>query len=207
MRKLAPLLAAVLLAGAIASSASGARVLPASATPMSTSYTVWVVKWLQAGLQRNSAAPTALLVQNGGKCGFRKGKVWFLPDTGRPVRLTSHCVIPRGTPVLVPVAWLAGPATTKILVDRKNARSYITSASLTVDGASLGRGHFISTPVFYVRFPFRNSSGQPAGLQTAVADGYFAILAPLSPGTHVIVTRSTFGDDEAYGYTYYLTVR
>jgi hypothetical protein len=73
----------------------------------------------------------------------------------------------------------------------------------------LGRGHFISTPVFYLHFPLGNAAEQPAGLQTAVADGYFAILAPLSPGAHVIVTHSTFnGDDyEEYGYTYYLTVR
>jgi hypothetical protein len=81
MRRLVPLLVAILVAGALAWPATGARVLPLSATPMSTSYTVWVVKWFQAGLQRSSAAPTALLTQNGGKCGFRKGKLWFLPDS------------------------------------------------------------------------------------------------------------------------------
>jgi hypothetical protein len=75
MRRLVPLLVAILVAGALAWPATGARVLPLSATPMSTSYTVWVVKWFQAGLQRSSAALTALLTQNGGKCGFRKGKL------------------------------------------------------------------------------------------------------------------------------------
>jgi hypothetical protein len=47
MRRLVPLLVAILVAGALAWPATGARVLPLSATPMSTSYTVWVVKWFR----------------------------------------------------------------------------------------------------------------------------------------------------------------
>jgi hypothetical protein len=161
-RGIALALAAFLTSGVFAAGSDAARVLPFSAKPMGMSYELWVVHWLRAALKRNPAAPTALFTLSGGKCGFAYGKMWLLPDTLRPAHLSSSCVIPRGKFVFVPVGYLFGPATRKNLETRGVVtRRVLRSTLLMVDGRLLGRGRFVSTPVFNANLPFHNAVDVP----------------------------------------------
>ena len=205
-RKLAFIaMAAVVAALVIPSGALSARVLPAGAKPGGDTYTQWAVSWLSEGLRRSPASENALLTLNGGKCGFARGKMWFLPDVFRVAFLRSTCDIPRGMTIFVPVAWYIDTATKKHLGQRRGIRGAFTEASLTVDGHDLGSGRWIASPVFSVDLPLRNAFGVPPGTWNFFTNGYFAILAPLAPGRHVVATRATFAGFTG-GYTFNLNI-
>jgi hypothetical protein len=187
---------------------NAARILPESAKPMQMSYTQWVVTYYRAAVKRSFAAPTALLTINEGKCGFAYGKVWFLPDVWRETTLETTCVIPRGKLLFVPGPNILGPGSRANLAVRQNVRQFIAGSEITVDGRSLGAGRWVSTPVFGAVLPQRNSLRIPPGLWTFIQDGYFAILAPLPPGTHTVTTTQIYREPRAIlGYVYHLTIK
>ena len=210
MRRALLICALFLTFAAVAAPTAGAtRVLPASATPMNMSLDLWVIAYTRAGGKRSAASDNALFTVNGGKCGFARGKVWFLPDVWRDAQLETSCVIPRGKLVLVPAANLVLPALRKLLDLRADGtvRSWIASSNVAIDGRSVGPGHWVSTPVFGTWVGYRNFFHAPPGFYTSFVDGYYALVA-LTPGQHTIVTTSAYNDPyfEA-GYTYHLTVR
>jgi hypothetical protein len=207
------LLALAVLIGAVAllapSTAVGARVLPKSARPGGLSYNQWAALWGTAAWSRSPEAPTALLTARNGKCGLLHVRMWFLPDTIVPGNLTTRCVLSHGGPIFVPIASIGGPATRKNIAERPLLRGLIATAQIIVDGRSLGPGRWVSTPVYRADVPLHNPFGLPPITHSLITDGYVAILAPLAPGNHTIVTRASFADapDVFGGYTYHLTIK
>jgi hypothetical protein len=202
------------MVAAIAAPAAGARILPRDAKPMGMSLRLWTVTYLRAALQRPAGAGNALFVRSNGKCGSAFGKVWFLPDAAPPDELVTHCVIPRGKLLFVPGAYLAGPAFRGVGENgiAPNSRHLIEASRIWIDGRLAGSGHYLRTPVFDAVLPLHNSVGAPPGLWNSLADGYFAILSPLSPGEHTVVQNAhyaaAFGEPAASSsFTYHLTVR
>jgi hypothetical protein len=72
--------------------------------------------------------------------------------------------------------------------------------------------HRVQSPVFLITYPTKAIFGLPAGTSTPnLADGYWILLKPLSPGKHTIhfeaVANAGSGGSFAVDVTYNLTVQ
>jgi len=70
-----------------------------------------------------------------------------------------------------------------------------TDLSLTIDGvavASPQRFRVVHSPVFQFTAAEGNVFGVPVGTTRSVAEGYWVLIRPLSPGTHTISFGGAF---------------
>ena len=162
----------------------------------------------------NEASPNA--DQTGARCGFgQSGPVFFLAGLVGPGPAERACTVPADTAILLPVfgAECSTVEPPPFFGRDEAALAACAAAALgsgpdpagmeiTVDGQTLGDlGRFrMATPLFTLVLPEDNIFGTPAGVGSAVADGYFVMLAPLPPGEHVVELRSSIS------LTYRLTV-
>jgi hypothetical protein len=214
-KRLLAALAAVACVAVLAPTAS-ARLVPPSAEPLGFSYEAWDVIWGTAQARRSNASPNSLLATRGDRCGFRwptfQGRAWLLPVSVNGV-ITVRCTIPAGVHLVFPVAGVAdwGLPADRLRTSVRSFFRVITRASLSVDGRSLRPGYIVTTPIYPVDLPPRNGLGEPAGSISLMSKDYFAVLSPLSRGTHVVETSADFeipGEDPfTLGMTYVLTVR
>jgi hypothetical protein len=224
MRRLATVLIAVLMLAAIATPASASPpatrgVLPPQAhvhgqslTDVGAAFMYW-----------NWSTPVATNPIVTGICEPWPAhpRIWFLPQT-----LGDHptwtCDVPEGVLLVVSPFTVecsnveddpfygADAAGQRACADA--AYALLTSMSVTVDGrAATGLdGYAVPTP--YTRLPDENLLTDLLGLQPqetwTTGRGVFLVLAPLSPGSHVVATDAFV---EAWGWTagmtYEITVR
>lgn len=152
---------------------------------------------------------TPCLLAQAASAGPHTGK-WLLPDIspGGPSDLVTDCAIPRGKILFAPIQFIAAPATRQNIAAAPTFNNFIVSTEVRIDGRVAGTGRYVTTPVFDVVLPRRNVVGAPPGLINVIAGGYVAMLSPLSPGTHTVVTSASLRDPEEQGsVTYHLTVR
>jgi len=148
----------------------------------------------------NEASPNA--DQTGARCGLgQSGPVFFLAGLVGPGPAERACTVPAGVAILLPVfgaecSTLEPPP----FFGRDEAELAACAAAaadtlpdparmeVLVDGQALGDlGRFrVATPVFTLALPEDNVFGTPAGVGSAVGDGYFIMLAPLPPVEHVV---------------------
>jgi hypothetical protein len=143
------------------------------------------------------------------------GVVFLAGTTGGSA--TRACTISSKQSILVPLvnvecSTAEGNGETPAEL-RKCARGFadqFTNLTLTIDGTPVSNltKLRVGSPVFSFTAASGNVFGVPAGTTRSVADGYWALIRPLSPGTHTI----TFGGDFPAGpfttrATYTLTVQ
>ena len=157
----------------------------------------------------------------GERCGFgQSGPVFFLATAVESV--VRSCTVPLGATVFVPLIgsecstaepppWHgddeAELRTCAQTMHDNVPPELLAQIELTVDGEALADmdSYRALTPAFELNLPPDNLLGVDAGIALAVADGYQALLAPLSEGEHEIVA-SVPGENGPLVATYHLTV-
>lgn len=172
-----------------------AQVFSNDADPFGKTYRDWVAEWVQWSYSI-PAAVHPLIDPPENYCAIgQRGKVWFLGGTFGG-SATRTCTIPAETGVFFPLVVLScdnvgmnpplSPAGLRDL-----CASYLgqTVLDAELDGKTiknLGQFRFKSS-VFSYSVTDNNLFGYPAGVvYPTVADGYFLMLKPLSPGMHTL---------------------
>ena len=114
---------------------------------------------------------------------------------------TRSCTIPAATSILVPLinvecSTAEGNADTPAEL-RACARGFadqFTDLSLTIDGVAVAspQRFRVHSPVFQFTAAEGNVFGVPVGTTRSVAEGYWVLIRPLSPGTHTISFGGAF---------------
>jgi hypothetical protein len=167
---------------------------------------------------------------DGRNCALRQqGKIWFLAGNfggglGEPNPVTRYCTIPTGKSLFIPLfnaLWWTpedGP-TARAVRALANAQVAVPFAKvklhLTVDGVKLNDpfAYRAQSPAGGFAFNVIPGSmadlvfGVPVGIHDpAVADGYWVLLKPMSPGPHTVHIQASSGSAFVLDVTYQLTV-
>lgn len=149
-------------------------------------------------------------------------RIWFLPQTLLDPHPTWTCDVPQGVFLVVspytvecsnvedPPFYGADAAERRACAD--DAYALLTSMSVTVDGRDAKGLHAYAVATPDTRLPDLNLLTDLLGLPPqetwTSGTGVFLVLAPLSPGSHVVATDAFA---EAWGWTagmtYEITVR
>jgi hypothetical protein len=225
MRRFATTAAAVLLLAALATSASASSpatrgVLPPQAhvhgqslTDIGAAFMYW-----------NWSTPVATNPLVTGKCEPWPAdpRIWFLPQTLLDPHPTWTCDVPEGVFLVVSPYTVecsnvedspfygADAAQQRACADA--AYALTTSLSVIVDGRDATGLDWYAVATPYTRLPdenlFTDLLGLPPQETWTTGVGVFLVLAPLSPGSHVVSTDAFV---EAWGWgagmTYEITVR
>ena len=192
-------------------------VLPPDAVVAGASIGEWSARQWQWFLSSPQKA-SPLFDDTGARCWYgQSGPVFFLAGSGTGESYERSCTIPAGVAVFVP---LGGSECSTIEPEPYFGRDaaelracaavdidgsdYVDEVGLTIDGQSVGdlRPYRVSSPPSTFVLPEGNFFDGPAGVVGSfVADGYAAVLSPLSPGEHEVV----FGDSQI-SVTYRLSI-
>jgi hypothetical protein len=196
-------------------------VLPPKSRPHGATYGEWGARWWQWALSI-PAAVNPVTDTTGQFCGVgQTGHVWFLAGTFGG-NATRTCTVPPGRMLFFPFlnavcSTVLGDGTTEAEL-RACANGSVdailaapqTILTVTIDGQpvqDLETYRAQSPPgTFVITFPPGAVFGIPAGPSASVSDGLWLMLAPLSPGNHVIsfgAVTPTF----SFTVTYNLTVQ
>ena len=216
-----------LLLGIVASVAHAAGPLPPHANAYGRSYAELGAAWMEWALAAPNATSPILDPDGSYAAMGQSGKVWFLAGTtGFPA--TRSMTVPNGTALFFPIVnsfWVNTPELGDPAWSAEQeafARSYIAAEVdtaqnlvLEIDGKS-----YAMTPEYRVPstvgicvLPADNLFvffGYPVlpGPHECVADGYWALLPPLSVGVHTIRFGGGFASSGFANYvTYNVTVR
>jgi len=137
--------------------------------------------------------------QTGEKCTYGQNNtknVFFLTGNsgGKTVK---NCQIPAGLSLLIPIitveasqAETPGATIDELHKIAKNDQDHVTSLYLKINGTEITHDDLlkyrIHTGDFDIEFPDNAIFGAGAGPSKAVADGYYVITKPLSPGAYNI---------------------
>lgn len=181
----------------------GANVLPPHSHPYGKSYGEWSAKWWQWFMEHPVAGHPAVDSPDYDVSSGQHGKVWFL---GSPFGTVERTVeIPTGKALFIGLL----NAEASDLEDLGNTEAeqreiaewladHIAEVSCSVDGKPVK--HIERFRVQSPQFSFTAPdpwifSPAPSGEGTAVADGYFVMLPPLSKGKHTIRITGSFHFD------------
>jgi hypothetical protein len=185
-----------------------AHVFPPHARPYGKSQAEWSAAFWKNGIELPAAGnPLA----NGG-CGALSDKVWFL---AAPVAPGNYpCTIPKGRALFVPVLTVEcssleppesgfhGDTEQEQRECAKYWADHLVNVSIEIDGLpvqDLESRRFVS-PQFAFNAPDPNILLVPGGGPgTAVADGYYVMIAPLPKGAHTVRVRGAFHFSMAEG--------
>ena len=172
------------------------------------------VEWAEAYLQWVAAfarGSSPVSDTTGALCAARQeGDVWFLATSDGTGPVERRCSVPAGKTLFVPLATTLERSGNKEPVCEAMARiaagnlTHVSQLTMTIDGVAVDNmeSHRIPT-----RDCFALGARQTPRLiaRTAVADGYYVMLQPLSPGQHTIVVGARF-DNTPLSTTYDLDV-
>jgi hypothetical protein len=179
------------------------EVLPPRSHPYSKSYGQWSANWWQWFMEHPMSGhpgvdSPAFDVRSG-----QQGNVWFLASPFGTVQRTV--TIPTGKALFIGLLNAEASdleyGTLTEATQRALAAWYadhIASVSCSVDGHAVKNisAYRVQSPQFSFTAPDPwVFSPAPSGAGTAVADGYFVMLAPLSKGTHTIHITGAFHFD------------
>lgn len=205
-------------AGADGGSPSKPVILPPQSNPYGESYGQWAADWWTWAL----SIPSEINPVNDTTGAFagvgQHGPVWFLAGTATTGNVTRNVTVPFGKALFFPIIntlwWTAptDPPTTipDILSALAGVTADITNLSCTIDGTAVKHlEKFITiSPVFSLTVPSDNILGLPAAVYTPdIDEGFYLMLAPMSPGNHTIhFTGSSPDLGYALDITYKITV-
>jgi hypothetical protein len=184
-----------------AAAAPSAGVFPPDAKPFGHSYGEWSALWWQQTLALHAGQHPNAFDAGEVPCDLGTRNVAFLVGTTGD-EVERACTIRRGQAVLIPLingecSEIEGNGSTRAELRACAAAQADAFADLhvSVDGRELeGLSHFrFVSPLFRFRSVSDNPFGVPATPpgrpSRSVADGYWVMLHPLTPGVHLI----TFG--------------
>jgi hypothetical protein len=128
----------------------------------------------------------------------QRDDVWFLhgltyPGNALGDPIVRNCRIPTGKQIFVPfINWVCVPYPGETIAQNvgfcKDANDLTDMKSLSIDGESRNDliERLVQKKAFDLTIPDGNAFGWPAGVFTAVHDGYFARLPKLALGHHTI---------------------
>jgi hypothetical protein len=194
-------------------------VLPVNSNPHGHSYGEWSAAWWQ-WVYSIPTAVNPLLDSTGANCAQgQSGHVWFLAGvlnvSGQAER---SCTIPSGTALFFPVinvecSTLEPPPFfgSNEAELRACAHAFsVTNLQASIDGVPLASlaSYEIDSPLFTFTLPADNVLGIPAATGSAVGNGVYLMLAPLSVGEHTLQFGGTYPDFGGFTLqiTYHLTV-
>ena len=185
--------------------------------PYGLSYGEWTAKWWQwaYSIPRNEHPAYDPTGANGGK--NQTEPVWFLAGTfGKNV--VRKCSFSNRNSVLFPIlntecsfAVFKQLKTLEQLYGRaKTIQDHVTRLHVTIDGVDISESELqefrVQSPPFTLVFPEDNILGLPMNTTTtAVADGNWVFLKPLSPGIHELSFKGFVTDKKTtrdYRQTY-----
>lgn len=221
------------LAPAATVQAVNPSIIPPNAAPPRYSYSKLAGMWWQWALKPPlSQSPVTDLT--GERCADgQSGKVWFLAGTffgEDPV--TRTCTVPQDKILFFPVfnvVWSATEPDETARMARLAVKNYMDGAkprffSTEIDGVPITQTvnewqpyriyqppSLKSLPIFDLTLDAENIFGLPAGtIGPASTDGYYLMVAPLSPGEHMVhiqVKDFEHPDKNFVNVTYKLTVK
>jgi hypothetical protein len=229
------LMLVVLLPGATARASSNPNpgIVPPGSVYDGKTYGEWSASWWQWAFSI-PASNNPLLDKTGADCGAgQSGSVWFLAGvlniSGKAVR--NECTVPANTALFFPVLnvewdnYLCTVPDTHYGVPQlrdiaKTIADAATDMSATIDGVSVRNvpSYRAVSPVFSITLPSDNvlqavgcNDAYPGTYSPAVGNGYYLLLAPLTPGPHTIHFEGTQQQTQYSGtfsvnITYHLTV-
>jgi hypothetical protein len=208
----------------MASVTAPAAVLPAVSKPYGKTYGQWSTAWWQWALSQPVAGHPFVDDPSFNVASGQSGSVWFLATPFGTVE--RQVTIPVGKSLFVGLlnaeaSDLEGLGATEA-EQRDTANflaNHIVNPSCTIDGVTIGNinSYRVTSAQFIFSAPSPWIFGETGGTGTAVADGYYVMVAPLSVGTHTIHIGGAFhfsvaeGDpfdfDAAADVTYHITVQ
>jgi hypothetical protein len=194
-------------------------VLPPNSAAFGATYAEWNNRWWQwaasVPADRNPVTDTT-----GEHCAEgQSGRVWFLAGTAGTGSVTRTCTVPAGRAMFFPIVnslCAADPGTDKDpAIQRQCASDSLKNASGTaeIDGTAVQNlsNYFVdpnTSPTFSLNLPPNNYFGAPPDTYTpAVAGGIYLLLAPLTPGKHLIEFHGSSAAATSIDVTYQLTVK
>jgi len=191
---------------------NGGQVFPPNSPVYGKEYGEWSAAWWQ-WILAIPAANSPVNDPTGANCGVNQsGPVWFLAGTTGG-DATRACTVPSSRAVMFPIingecSQAEGNGTTAQQLRRcaiNQMRGAVVSA--IVDHVPLQNlsQYEVTSPLYTFNAVAGNAFGIAAGSSISVADGYYVIVRPFSPGSHTIQFRGVIGGFET-GVTYNLTV-
>jgi hypothetical protein len=217
-----------------ASASAKPAVFPVNSKPFGASYGTWSARWWQFVYQFPIHNPpytgpiyNPLFDETGSQCTLgQAGRVWYMVGVfNESGSATRSCTVPSNVALFFPILnteWdnncIDPPLTVEQL--RQIAAEGIdltTELHASFDGAPLTKDLFgfrATSPVFTYVLPPDDNIAQLFGCDVsgvtdpAVADGYYLMMAPLTPGQHTLNFGGTLGDPINFSLdiTYNLTV-
>jgi len=200
-------------------------VVPPDEIVFGKTYGQWSAEWWQWALSmRRDAHP---LFDKGDCSEGQKGPVWFLGGSFTGESVTRTCTVPSGKHLFFPIVNVecsdVEPDPFFGSTDEERlacAQAFIddvgkSTLKATIDGVdvrSLPRFR-VASPPFNFRMPAQNNILFVGGVTSgrSASDGYWLMLEPPSPGTHVIHFEGAFVSGLFAGFaqniTYNLTVQ
>ena len=173
------------------------------------------VEWSEAYLQWVAAfahGSSPVSDTTGALCAARQqGDVWFLATSDGTGPVERSCSIPAAKTLFVPLATTLERSGNKEPVCETMAHiaagslTHVTQLAMKIDGVPVDNmeSHRIRTGDCFAL----GARQTPRSIaKTAVADGYYVMLQPLSPGPHTIAVSARF-DSTSLSTTYHLDVR
>lgn len=151
-----------------------------------------------------------------GRCDLGRDSVVFLAGTTGGTGPGRSCTIPAGKSILVPLinvecSTAEGDGTTpaELRACAAGFANDFRGLSLTIDSVPIPDlfNFRVQSRPFAFNAVAGNVFGIPAGGSLSVADGYWALIGPLSPGTHTVSFGGSYPPGPfTTGVTYTLTV-
>jgi len=232
---LAAMLTLMLPSAALAQHSANSRVYPPTAKPFGKSYSQWSEQWWRWALSLPVAGHP--FIEPGFDCNDphngQHGHVWFLALSSSPPVVERSCTIPEDTAVFVGLAntecssleptFPAGTGGQTAAEQRDCANFFanhvvVSSLFCTIDGERVTnlRAFRFGSSQFKFNAPTPWIFGDTGGTGTAVSDGYFVMLKPMSDRAHTLSCGGKFhfsvaeGDpfdaDFGFGNTFHLTI-
>jgi hypothetical protein len=174
-------------------------VFPADSSPYGLGYAEWSAEWWQWNMEHPLAGHPSLDDPLFNVASGQQGKVWFLATpvdfgTATPTPRTRNITIAPGKALFVgtltgEMSSLEGAATEQAQRDIANLQAdQIVGLTCTLDGQSvdLANYRFESPQLSFTAPDPWIFSPAPGGAGTAVGDGYYLFLKPMSVGRHVL---------------------
>jgi hypothetical protein len=204
-------------------------VMPANSHAFGNTYGGWSAAWWQY-VESQPVPSNPLLDSTGAGCRKgQSGKVFFLVGANGSGSVTrDQCTVPAGKALFFPlvdaVNFENGFTAQRLWEELEGAFGPFSELHASIDGVTVanldpattpyracaGPVARCSAPPFSLFLPAGNLFGAPEGTyEPAVADGFYLLLAPLSPGPHTISFGGTgefLGGPFSQDITYHLVV-
>jgi hypothetical protein len=190
-----------------AAAAANPGVVPSTGAYAGSTHGQWSEAWWRWAMSI-AAAQSPLADTTGAQCGVsQSGPVWFLAGTPGG-QATRRCTIPAGKAILFPIInaeWsvaeanasgggcfvpgvISGTSEQALRACAAAQIDHVTAVEASVDGTSLRdlQQYRVVSGLFSFNAVDGNVFGVPTGTTSSVSDGYWVLLAPLSPGLHTI---------------------